>query len=565
MMGGVGETGRWRAWLPAAWSWVLALVVLGPVAGASVGRGFVLSYDMVWVDDLALTPTALGLGSGLPRAVPSDAVVAVLDEVVPGGLLQVLVLLLPLALGGVGAARLLPRSSGALARLVAVTLWVWNPLVVERLLIGHWPLLVGYAVLPWVAAATWAARPGDRPARRLWVLVPLGCLSASAGLMTTVVLLVAGRATSWRRRAALVVVGNLPWVAAGLLHAGAATTDPAAAEVFALRGEGFLPAPIAALGLGGIWNVEVVPASRTGALGVAATVVLLLLVAAGAAAARRPGRDLGRLLRPALLAWVVGYAGALLTWLAPGAIGWLGAEVPGVGVLRDGARSLVLCVPLVVVLAATGAGAVHAAARRLAERGGMGPAPGVVVGLVLLAWPVALMPEAALGVGGRLSPSTYPASWAAARGTVAGLPGDVLVLPFSSYRQPGWNDDRKVLDPLPRYLRREAVFSDDLLVSQTAVDGEDPRARAAAAVLASPDADERASGLADLGVGVVVEDGPDGLRVSRVPGPARQDVPRVDVVVMGLAWAAWTAAVAAGVLAGPAAVWTARRRRRVES
>ena len=62
------------------WSLALALLLLGP----ALGPGYVLSYDMVWVPDLALRPDFLGLGSGLPRAVPSDAVVSVLDEVVPG-------------------------------------------------------------------------------------------------------------------------------------------------------------------------------------------------------------------------------------------------------------------------------------------------------------------------------------------------------------------------------------------------------------------------------------------------------------------------------------------------
>ena len=36
------------------------------------------------------------------------------------------------------------------ARLAAVSLAVWNPFVVERLWIGHWPVLLGCAVLPWL-------------------------------------------------------------------------------------------------------------------------------------------------------------------------------------------------------------------------------------------------------------------------------------------------------------------------------------------------------------------------------------------------------------------------------
>ncbi len=92
--------------LPAVWSLALALVLLGP----ALAPGYVLSYDMVWVPDLALRPDFLGLGSGLPRAVPSDAVVAVLDEVLPGMLLQKLVLVGMLTAGGSGR-----RGSGPAA------------------------------------------------------------------------------------------------------------------------------------------------------------------------------------------------------------------------------------------------------------------------------------------------------------------------------------------------------------------------------------------------------------------------------------------------------------------
>ena len=131
-------------YVPAAWALVLAVLVLGPALGA----GYLLTYDMVWVPDLALRPDFLGAGTALPRAVPSDAVVAVLDEVVPGMLLQKVVLLGALVLGGLGAATLGDRSLPA--RLAATSVYVWSPFVVERLWIGHWPLLLCWAVLPWL-------------------------------------------------------------------------------------------------------------------------------------------------------------------------------------------------------------------------------------------------------------------------------------------------------------------------------------------------------------------------------------------------------------------------------
>src|SRR3546814_6435850 len=146
---------------------------------------------------------------------------------------------------------------------------VWNPFVVERRGLGHWPVLFGYAVLPWLVIAARRAR-STGPGPALLLLVPLGCLSAGAGLVTSLVVLVIG----WSARArdnllllALVLAANAPWLVSGLIHSSDATSDPGAAALFALRGEGHLPAVVTALGHGGVWHAAVVPTSRDGDLG----------------------------------------------------------------------------------------------------------------------------------------------------------------------------------------------------------------------------------------------------------------------------------------------------------
>ena len=65
-----------RRWLPVAWVVALTALLLGP----ALAPGYVLTYDLVVVPRLSLTPDVLGVGSALPRAVPSDAVLAVLDH-----------------------------------------------------------------------------------------------------------------------------------------------------------------------------------------------------------------------------------------------------------------------------------------------------------------------------------------------------------------------------------------------------------------------------------------------------------------------------------------------------
>lgn len=551
----------WRRLLPYAWSLVLTLLLLGP----ALGPGYLLSYDMVWVPDLALRPDFLGVGSGLPRAVPSDAVVALLDEVVPGMLLQKLVLIALLVVGGVGAMRLTDRTSLG-AQLVALTLYQWNPFVAERLLIGHWPVLVGYAVLPWVILAAQRWRATGKLPSALWYLVPLGCLSAGAGLVTAVALLAFAASRSarrWALAATLVVAGNAPWLVSGALHAAVAVTDPAGAGVFALHGEGAVPAPLAALGLGGIWNAEVVPSSRTGAAGWVSLVLLVTLVGVGL---RHWIRYAGRRDVAAFTTcWFVGWGVAVLTWAAPDQMAWLVAHVPGAGVLRDGSRMLALCAPLLVAVAG------HGAARLL---GGVVRAARPATAVAMLLAPIAVMPDVAFGLSGRLSSADFPADYHRAREAMAqevgsGAPTDVLLLPLSSYRQPGWNDGHKVLDPVGRFLEPDFVAADDLFVSGRRIAGEDPRARAAAKVLQRPTPEQRSGGLVELGIGYVVTEsaaGPapevagavvhDGseLKVQVMGSVVTRSVPLVWNVAMALAWLLFLGAFVAGAVTGTRSV-----------
>ncbi len=537
---------QWRGWIVPLWSVALALLLLGP----ALGRGYVLTFDMVWVPDLALRADFLGVGSGLPRAVPSDALVAILDEVLPGMLLQKLVLVGALVAAGLGAARLVPDQV-LVVRLLAVGLFQWNPFVVERLVLGHWPVLVGYAVLPWclLAARAWRTT-GRLPVRLLW-LVPLGSLSAGAGLVTALaVLAVAAGGTRTWRALLLLTAANAPWLVSGLLHASTSVTDAAGAGAFALRDEGLLPGPLTALGLGGVWNAEVVPASREGMLAVVALVVVLGLSALGA---RRWWRDAGPRDAVALIVCAAtGWGLAVLTWAAPEALGWLVEQVPGAGLLRDGARPLALLAPLLVVTAAHGVGVLWTRVPRASV-------PRVALGVAVVLAPVALLPDAAWGVTSRLGSTPYPSSYDEARDAVSSAvgqqPGDVLVLPLSSYRQPSFNGDRKVLDPVGRFLTPDYVASDELVVSGVVIPGEDPRVQEARQALAAATPEERSTLLGEAGISVVVVDitapGPAPLVAGEqvlvtadlvvvvLPGVVQREVPPGWVVAMGVAWTAF--------------------------
>ena len=136
--------------IDAAWTALLTAVILGPLL---TGWGFWLFGDMVFVPEQPWKDAWLGLDGTLPRAVPMDAIVSVLTQVLPGELVQRLFLVGAFLAGGIGAG-LVRRRHGTPARLAAITLMLWNPWVYERLLMGQWAILAGYLLLPWVALAS---------------------------------------------------------------------------------------------------------------------------------------------------------------------------------------------------------------------------------------------------------------------------------------------------------------------------------------------------------------------------------------------------------------------------
>lgn len=540
----------WRRTIVLQWSLLLAVLVGLPW----FRPGFVLSYDMVWVPRLDLgRPDLWGLGSALPRAVPSDAVVAVLGAVVDPQLVQRLVLLGALFVAGVGGARLV-ATAGLAGRTAAATIAIWNPYVLERLAIGQWPMLLGYAAILWLVAEL----RRDDPRLRTVVLALAGtALTPAGGLMGLAVAVLAGARFGLVRITVLAALLNAPWLVSSFLR-GSVRADPGGVEAFALRSEGLLGHVGTAFSLGGIWNADVVPEGRGSTLVVVLTVTVWALALLGLGVLARTARpDLVAV----LLVAVAGLAVAFTGWLAPTALADLVAAFGPAAVLRDGARYLALVAPALVVGFGLGADRLVA----LSRPRGLAAAP-AVAGLLL---PLAVVPALADGIGGRLEPVQYPRSWETARLVVerSTVQGDLAVLPFTAYRAPSWNAGRPVLDPAGRFFDRPTVTDDRLVVSGRTVAGEDPRAAAVRRALASDDVPRA---LARLGIGLVVLDttAPDAdraarsvrglellggtdLRVYAVEGAKEVGVDDTDRAVMTAVWVVWAVVVGAA-LAGSA-------------
>ncbi|MCW2688131.1 MAG: hypothetical protein JWR37_3021, partial [Mycobacterium sp.] len=517
-----------------------------------------------------LSAAALGLSEAAPRALPQDFAVALASHLLDGGLVVTALLVAGLWLAGWGAARLTTTvlsAAGVGGPCVAVTLTIWNPYVAERLLQGHWSLLVGSGCLPWVAATVLRLRTTEARTSAVFALVfwtalagltPTGLMLAATVALTCVAAPGPGRPRWLCAALALsaAVFAAVPWLTAAAVSGSLSSSEASGITAFAARAEPGLGTLGSLASLGGIWNAEAVPASRTTLFALVAAVVLLAVVALGLPAVlRRPAAV--RLLLLAAVAVVVPAAMATGPGLA--LVRAIVEAAPGLGVIRDGQKWVALAVP---GYALAGAGAVLTLRRHLS-----GWIPGPAAAAACCVALLVVLPDLVWGVGGKVAAVRYPPGWAATAAAINADPRPVAVLGAGTMRRFAWSGGAPVLDPLPRWVRADVLSTGDLTISGRTVPGEGGRARDVQRLLlagADRDALDRA------GVGwVVVESGADGeigpaaktlnalpvayrdgdLTVYRVGGdyPAASAQRRGVMVAAHLAWLAMLVAGAAGM------------------
>ena len=452
----------------------LVAVILGPLAWP----GYVLSYDMVFVPTQQLSWHLIAPADALPRAVPLDAAVALVNVMLPGWLLQRLALVAIIAFAAIGAYRLIPTERVSI-RVIAAVGYVWTPYLAERLLIGHWALLCAYAALPWLVLAAIDLRRGAQSALpQVVVAAAAGCLTPTGGVITlaAVAVLLLG-AVPWRKATvtlAAVAALNLPWLVASAVSSAGGGSDPAGVDAFAARAENWAGTLVSLAGTGGIWNRLTTPASRSFVLVPLLTVALVALAGFGFSRLRK-GLPAGIAAR---LGWLGlgGFVLALLGTVPPGAsvLRLLVTHVPGAGLLRDGQKFLIPYALLLILSVGCGV-------ERVVTRLGREPGQVVIVGALIL--PLLSMPDLAWGGAGSLRPVSYPDDWAVVSRLVAARPGEVLPLPFAEYRQYAWNHGRVVIDPAPRYLPAPVITDDALIVDERIIHGENQRASQIRALL----------------------------------------------------------------------------------
>jgi hypothetical protein len=539
--------GRAAHFWPALTGLLLGLLALGP----ALSSGFVLSYDMVFVPDPPVGYANLGFGGGPPRNVPSDLVVALAAKIIPAGLVEKLILISIFVLACSGAAALLSsrrQLAGGerpplLAQLVAGVCYAWNPFVAERLIMGQWAMLLGYAGLPWVLREVRGREAGISPARLAVAILPAAIGGFAAMSITVVgaipVALCGG--SSWAERGrrltvtlAVIAIASLPWVIPSLVNPVHANASGVGA--FAARAD----TPFGAFGslllLGGIWNAQAVPAGYGGPAA-AFWLALMALAAIGYVGAVRRSRASPDGVRPegvrpegvrpegvrpegicpgagvaaiaGLCIAAVGLTGPTRTALRAAISFW-----PGFALLRDGQQFVA---PLAVAAAlglGAGVAALIVASRepgrsRLIRGTEAATGPVITLGVLALVAPLALLPGLAWGAAGRLQAVQYPADWLIARRIIQadGHGGSVLLLPWAEYRRYPWNHGEAVYDPWPRFVARPMIWNDALQIGRMTVPAESQRARELTRLINS--GKPLTAGLTKAGVRyVVVDSGP---------------------------------------------------------
>ncbi len=480
-----------------AYALALSLLVTAPL----LAPGYLLLRDAVSTPRSYMSDAALGLSEAAPRALPQDFAVALASAVLDGGVVVKVLLMAGLWLSGWGAARLatlVMPDAGVAGQCVAATIAIWNPYVAERLLQGHWSLLVGYGCLPWVATAMLRLRTStDTPwvgvcALVFWMalagLTPTGLMLAATVALTCVFAPGTGR-SRWLCAAVglgAAVLVALPWLTAAAVADSLSSSQAAGVPAFAARAEPGLGTLASLASLGGIWNAEAVPASRTTLFAVVAAVVLLGIVALGLPVVLRRPVAVPLLV---LAAVAVVLPAAMATGPGLAFVETTVRALPGLGVVRDAQKWVALAVP---GYALAGAAAVVTLRGRL---------PAAATAAICCAALVATLPDLAWGVGGKMSAVHYPPGWAAAAAMINEDPQPVAVLPVGSFRRFAWAGDAPVLDPLPRWVRAEVLTSGDLTVAGRTVPGEGDRAREVQQLLLTGADREK---LTNAGVGWVV-------------------------------------------------------------
>ncbi|WP_099298219.1 hypothetical protein [Corynebacterium dentalis] len=435
----------WVLLVSAATLWPFWLAFATP----SSGYAFMVR-DMMIPARMPLNDLNEGLSSSAPRAIPQDTLLSVfLPPLSTVWIVAAMVLFCAMA-GMVYTAWWVRRTVGASlpVQMVASLLLVWNPFTIERMLQGQWSIVVAMWLLPAIAYTSTFKQRGP-----MLFFLGIAAFTPTGWMLGGVIALACAR--SWLVAGAQLFLAA-PWLLVTVFNGSDVSADSSSAAAFAARAESGVGTLGALMGLGGIWNSEAVPDSRTG-WSAAIGVLLCALMVMGAWGAREIIRRHSGVLVVAALAIVVPFL--LSTSAGVSVMGLLMDSMPGAGLLRDSQKFVALAVPGMTLLLAR---AVQVIAGWLnSGRWLVSSATGILIVLTVPALPAEMSPLKAQ----RLAPEWTQIVNAVSQPTHS----STLLLPPGNYRV---QDGRPVVDPALKLLPGNPIDPGFLIVDDKLVDGD---------------------------------------------------------------------------------------------
>ena len=452
---------------------VLSLVILLPL----LLPGYILTLDPVFTPHFPW-PTEL------TNTYPVEALLWLLHFVLPGDVIEKIILLFILLLSGVGMHQLVQRlqpkgftlSTWRIAAYVAGSFYMINPFTYSRFMAGQWLVLAGYALLPFFVGAL--VKLAARPTWRAGVQVALwGFVIVSFSLHHLGMLVLLGATTAllgivkWRKDGVMierlmgslvlsVLVGGMLacfWLVPALLgkgNIGGAVSDFNATDftAFATTATGPLGAVGEVIRLQGFWpearHLYLLPQAVVPLWGLLFLFVWVIVIIGGIKLWRS-----SRLI--ALLMIVSILAGIVLS--ATSVLAWLGQMLPLLSGYREPHKFVNLIAIGYAVLGGVGVAYVVKWVRERFHK--IGARVTIIISLLL---PIMLTPVMLWGFAGQLSPRQYPGEWyqmnELLKRTVSR--GEVLFLPWHQYMRYDFSD-RIIASPAEKFFEVPVIASDD--------------------------------------------------------------------------------------------------------
>ncbi len=451
----------------------LVLLIMGPM----LLRGYILTFDMVFTPKLPAPSTVI-------NSYLFEEFLHILNIALPSQLIQKMMIFSILLIAGVGMHKLTQLSMQKRKELPAYfagILYVVNPFTYERWMAGHYYLLVGYALLPWLVRSLlfFVKKPARRQAFYLMIWycamafasIHVLVLSILAGIVILVVHTILNRNKIYFQKLGLntlliclgFVLINSFWIV-GVVNGSSEIVrtvnsfDNRHLEAFTTAANphvGLLPNVI---GMSGFWLERYHRYALPNAVWVMwLTIMLALLVLVGLGIKRHYANSRAQTIAFAII-------GGLGFFIASGIHApiwgrlnhWILLHIPILRGFREPQKFVALLVLAYCFFAAIGIEQLmeFLDGKKFALKDSLAPA--------LLLLPIGLVPVMIFGFAGQLKPVDYPASWYRYNKQLKQDTGDykALFLPWHEYMSFDFTP-RIIANPAPNFFGSRIISGDN--------------------------------------------------------------------------------------------------------